>query len=112
MMAPAPAPTPMPILVLVGRPGLEEESTGPEVEGELVESGSAEAGAGLPFDGVAVFEVGDFVLALLEELDEESLVCAVPVGEVVEKSVSEVVLAGNIAVEGPSNAAPGVCPGK
>lgn len=99
----------MPILVPVGRPGLGEESEG---EGDVGESGLARAGAGLPFDGDAVFEAGEFVFVLLEELDEDSLVCAVLVVTVVKESASEVVLAGESAVEEASKAAPGVWPGK
>ena len=110
--APAPTPTPIPILVAVGKPGSEEEAVGAEVEGDVVESGSAESDAELPFDGDAVFEAGEFVFVLLEELDEDSLLCAVLVVEVVEESVCDVVLAGEIVVEEPSNAALGVCPGK
>ena len=96
----------------MGRPASEEELAGAGVEGDVVESGSAGLDAELPFDGDAVLEAGEFVLVLLEELDEGPLLCVALVVEVLEESVSELVLSDERVVEEPPNAALGVCPGK
>ncbi len=102
----------MPILVPVGRPASEADLAAAGVAGDVVESGSVGLDAELPLDGDAVFDVADFMLVLVEELDEGPLFCVAPVVEVLEESTSEVRLTNVMVVEEASDAALGVCPGK
>ncbi len=102
----------MPILAPVERPASERELAGAGVGGGVVEAGSAGLDAELPLDGDAVFEAGEFMFVVIEELDEDPVLCVALVVEVLEESTFELVLADGIVVEEAPLAALGVCPGK